>query len=513
MNKNRAIVISLLLFCIVSSASALSSLSSLNNMPNLRDIPVVTPYGEMVHSSVDPDGNLRFFWQDLSYGLVPNELFYRTNDGYWNLASEGDINNASALVPYQFGDILRYRLSTKVSLPDPVGEVSYIQAAYLDSSPSRPDLSSMAKVADDPVGDSLMVYQPYYDLTSLQMAVSGDRLYSCLSNASNTFPTMNTLSSYNIYGVLLGNESITNGSVYAMIYTFSVPGVISPGLYRIEIEFDMETMPTFERVGDVVSEVYGGKLYLSCNIDDLAASVGEGAWPSEGSNLLFMGAASLSLTVSFSTFEPEFGIGDLLNGGLIEFTDNSYHCYANQLPVLSNAQNYDHELSLHYFDGNGDYPLVMEYVFADGSREAMEAGDTQGGNRTFSLHSANNFAGGYVNCSDNLIDYVIMEFDEVSVDDEHVPAAQMQIIAPNPMRGGAMYKIEVKTEDTGITELYLYDLRGRKLGKLFNGYAQNGGVSFDWDCSMEGKMLSSGVYFIKAEVGGKSSLRRLIILK
>lgn len=512
MKKNNVVVLGTVIACLIALAIMPASLYAMP-ISAFRDAPAITPYGELLHSAVDPDGNMRFSWQDLAAGTFPFELYYRLDSSSWNLAEEGSVVNASALVPYQYGDLLRYRLSTKVELPDPIGEVAYIQAAYLDSSPARPELSFMARVADDPVGDSLMVYQPYYDLTDLQMAVSGDRLYTCLSNVSNTFPAMNTFSSYNVYGVLMGNESITSGAVYAMIYTFSVPGVISPGLYRIEIDIDMESTPTFERLGDIVSEVYQGKLYMSCSIADLAADDGLEGWPADSSSLLFMGAASLSLTVDFSTFEPEFAIGDLLNGGLIEFSDNVYYYMQNSLPLLSDARKEDLRLSLNYFDANGDYPLVMEYVFADGSSLAMEEGDMIGQNRRFTVQSPNNFAGGYINCSDNLIDYVTLEFDEVSAEDEQIPMAELKIIAPNPMRGGTMHKIEVKSQDNGLTELYLYDLRGRKIGKIHEGRAVNGTLSFDWDCRLDGRAIGSGVYFIRAEAGERSSLRRTTIIK
>lgn len=511
MKKNNVIALCIVIASLIAIIFIPTSLYSIQTA--YRDIPDITPYGELVHSSVDPDGNLRFFWDDYTSGLVPFEFYYRIDDADWSMAYEGDFYNASALVPYMFGDNLRYRLSTKVNLPDPVGEVAYVQAAYLDDYPSVPSIGKMARVAEDALGDSVMIYQPYYDLTDLHMAVNDYTLYTCISNASNSFPTMNSFSSYNLYAVLMGNENIIGGSVYAMVYTQSVPGVISPGLYRIEIDLDFESVPSFERLGDVSAQVSGGKLHLSCDISDLAAHVGPEGWPAPGSDLLFMGAISINLTVDFATFEPDFALGDILNGGLIEFNDNSYYHFANGLPVLSNAINYDHELSVEYFDPNGDYPLVVEYVFADGSSLAMQEGEMIGQNRRFTVQSSDNFAGGYINCSDNLMDYVTMEFDEVSNEDELIPMAELKIIAPNPMRGGAMQKIEVKTQADGITELYLYDLRGRQLGRLYSGYAKNGSISFDWDSSVDGKALSSGAYFIKAESGGKSSLRRTMILK
>lgn len=511
MNKNNVIALCIALVSLLAMMFIPASLYSTHTA--IIDIPEITPYGDLVHSSVDPDGNLRFFWQDYTFGVVPFDFYYRIDDGDWGLAPAGDIDNASALVPYMFGDYLRYRLSTKVSLPDPVGEVGYVQAAYIDGYPVVPPMGQMARVAEDAVGDSVMVYEPYYDLTDLHMAVNDYTLYTCISNASNTFPTMNSFTSYNLYALLMGNENLFGGAVYAMIYTQSVPGVISPGLYRIEIDLDFESIPNFERLGDVSAQVSDGKLHMSCDISDLAAHVGPDGWPAPGSDLLFMGAISLNLTIDFATFEPDFAVGDILNGGIVEFTDNSYYHFANSLPVLSNATNYDHVLTVDYFDPNGDYPLVMEYVFADGSSLAMEEGDMIGQNRRFTVQSPDNFAGGYINCSDNLTDYVTLDFNEVSNEDELIPMAELKIVAPNPMRGGAMQKIEVKTQADGITELYLYDLRGRKLGKMFSGYAENGGISFDWDCSMDGKALGSGVYFIKAETGGKSSLRRTMILK
>ena len=58
--------------------------------------------------------------------------------------------------------------------------------------------------------------------------------------------------------------------------------------------------------------------------------------------------------------------------------------------------------------------------------------------------------------------------------------------------------------------LVVYDITGREVAKLYNGFMGAGYHEFVWD----GEGLGSGVYFVRLTVdGGGSMVRKVVLLK
>ena len=58
--------------------------------------------------------------------------------------------------------------------------------------------------------------------------------------------------------------------------------------------------------------------------------------------------------------------------------------------------------------------------------------------------------------------------------------------------------------------LAVYDITGREVAKLYNGFMGAGYHEVIWD----GEGLGSGVYFIRLSVvGGQSSVRKAVVIK
>jgi len=104
----------------------------------------------------------------------------------------------------------------------------------------------------------------------------------------------------------------------------------------------------------VQSTVSGGKLWLACNIQDLANDPDFGGWPSASGTLLFVGA-TMRVTVDLGSGTPEFGFGDYAGTALAYFDDHRYLAMANSLPQISN-------LSLNQQSGL----LTFDYLDAEG---------------------------------------------------------------------------------------------------------------------------------------------------
>ena len=81
-------------------------------------------------------------------------------------------------------------------------------------------------------------------------------------------------------------------------------------------------------------------------------------------------------------------------------------------------------------------------------------------------------------------------------------------IRPNPFN--PVTTICIGLPEAGDLNLVVYNIQGREVQKLSDGFVSAGYHNFKFD----GTMLSSGMYFVKAEVPGKmSELRKIILIK
>ncbi|MDZ4121496.1 MAG: T9SS type A sorting domain-containing protein, partial [Candidatus Cloacimonadaceae bacterium] len=90
-----------------------------------------------------------------------------------------------------------------------------------------------------------------------------------------------------------------------------------------------------------------------------------------------------------------------------------------------------------------------------------------------------------------------------------LPAPSTEIY-PNPIRCTAF--IQVKLPASTTVNLDLYDLRGRKIGSVFQGKLPSGENRLDWD-SARIPNLSTGVYLLKSAIGDFVSTKKVLIVK
>ena len=78
---------------------------------------------------------------------------------------------------------------------------------------------------------------------------------------------------------------------------------------------------------------------------------------------------------------------------------------------------------------------------------------------------------------------------------------------PNPFNPKS--KIKYQIARSGMVELIVYDMLGREITKLVNGYKSAGSYEAEFD----GSNLSSGIYFYSLKSGSYTQTRKMVLLK
>ncbi|MFO8144130.1 MAG: T9SS type A sorting domain-containing protein [Candidatus Syntrophosphaera sp.] len=472
------------------------------------------PFGDLRHSSRDAGGNIHLRWQDLTGGAVPTQSYYSTDGGDWQEAANTEHSPGirEALVPYEFGQLQRHRLRAEM---DYMGQnVAYLHPAFLAEDTFPPATGSMAWIGTDATGDSVTVYSPDLDFTSSWFACSDTKFYAALENVSGSFPTMNSLTSYNAWAATLVNpETAIDSVAYAMIYTFNIPGVIAPGLYKISM--DLSGTPYFEQIGSIQSQVIGGKLCLACDISDITGDPQFGDWPSFSKTLVFTGI-SLMVDIDLVYQDVQFGVGDYSSIGALYFEDNSYECAQNTLPQFSNLS-FDYAtlgFSFDYYDADSDFPLMMQIQPSSGGL-AIEP-QPLGHDYSQPVHyqaqlPALPFAGTLV-FSDNGIDLIQEELYFVGIEDETLPPARLDCRMPNPLsHSSAPFRLTFSGLGKELLEVDVFNLRGQKLGNIFSAGVQAPEFEFSWNGRIAGKRIAEGLYILRLRQGANVLNRKFSI--
>ncbi|HNQ44703.1 MAG TPA: T9SS C-terminal target domain-containing protein, partial [Candidatus Cloacimonadota bacterium] len=315
---------------------------------------------------------------------------------------------------YTWNQRLRGRLRTEMEMEGVAAAMMH--AAWMDGDSFPQGLGKLGLIGGDPAGDSLMIQAPMLDLGNTWMGTTSQKIYCTIANQSGSFPTMNSLTSYNAWLTTIANpEAIADSVVYAMVYTFNIVGVISSGLYKLGMDESMT--PTFARIGNIQSSVSGGKLNLACNLSDLTSDPSFGAWPNMSNSLLFS-SFSMRLNIDLGSMEPEILIGDYSMPAIVFFEDIQYQHPQNTLPVVTGLNVNGLMVSCLYQDAEGDFPLLCEFYPEAGPSLPMHptSYDFAGG-VTYTATLSGPIQNGVLKVSDNLIDEQQYPWSNVAGDD------------------------------------------------------------------------------------------------
>lgn len=466
------------------------------------------PFSSIRHSSVDTNGNVHLRWNNVDAIAGGSLCFYRIGTGAWisvtPTVTDPVTMEMEALIPYSFGQRMRYRLQYGVQTAE--GDVSILHAAYSDADSFPMNLNNMALICTDPAGDLVAGTNTNLDVRETYVAATATKIYFSMKNATGAFPTMNSIFSYNAYmcGIANIESAITDSIAYAMIYA-TVPVLLTNGLYKIG--YDAATsLPTFTRLGNIQAQVSGGTLHLACNISDLVNDPAFGNWPNS-INGLGIAASTLSLTVS-PTLAVDAGDYSLPAG--VIFVDNVYEVAVNHPPQVMTT-NYDPELELLYFtytDEDNDFPLIAEVETPDGTIIQAYSLDFSFQNATFAAaipatthgYSAWRF-------SDNGTSMVTGFYSiYTATEDDVMLPAPITCQMPNPFKTNST--IALKGLSNTPLKVTVFNLRGQNLGDIYTGVPKSTELSFSWDSK-----LASGIYFLRIEQDKRVINHRFVITK
>lgn len=475
----------------------------------------LNPYVNLIHSSRCADGNLRLRWQDPTALGLDTQCWYNANGTAWQQASTEAYSDLQmqALIPYEFGQNTRFRLRTELTLMNE--SVVYMHTPYLNADVFPPPTAQLGQIAVDAVGDSVTIYAPALDITESWFGATETKLYSALDNVSGSFPTLNSLFSYNLYlTTLINPDTVVDTLTYAMVYSFYIADIIQPGLYKLRL--GDSGIPSFTRIGNIQNIVQGGKLYLACNLADLTNDPDFGAWPNS-LNALVATTITMNLTLDPGTQEVSYGIGDITAPGVMFFEDNHYQVNANTLPSIDFHYQSGDLLVFDYVDADSDFPILMELELPDGQiLEPLPQSYDYSQPVTYNAQLPASPPPAYVTirCSDNGIDIVEYLHTFVSVADENLPSHPLGCRMPNPLRsGGEPFRISLSGLAKEPLDVQIYNLRGQKLGTLYAGNAVSGSLELPWNGTLAGKQLESGLYFLRLTQGDQILNHRFVVTK
>jgi len=117
----------------------------------------------------------------------------------------------------------------------------------------------------------------------------------------------------------------------------------------------------------------------------------------------------------------------------------------------------------------------------------------------------------------DVADYYVLKADEITVNVENggsiLPESlSVEAIYPNPFNPQTHIQFGIK--EAGSISIRVYDLQGKLIDDLFNGYLDQGKHNVVWNAeNTNGKSISSGTYLIKISDGNSTVSRHLTLLK
>jgi hypothetical protein len=100
-------------------------------------------------------------------------------------------------------------------------------------------------------------------------------------------------------------------------------------------------------------------------------------------------------------------------------------------------------------------------------------------------------------------------------EDTSIPIPPIPVITsnyPNPFNPSTT--IEYSIPSDGMVKLCVYNLRGQKVKDIINGEQLRGIHKTVWDGrDRNNRSVSSGIYFLRLESGGKTTVRKAMLMK
>ncbi|MCK4547917.1 MAG: T9SS type A sorting domain-containing protein [Candidatus Eisenbacteria sp.] len=417
------------------------------------------------------------------------------------------------------------------SFPVTSGDVHYYFMVHDDSAATfsspvnsaevyPPTANLTADPGDEPAGDAVNPDGSFLDLNGARFGYSASHFYATLSNVSGSWPLYGGLfGPWYIYSAAIANPDATGDVGFALVYA-NVPLMLPDGLYAVDI-----TDSSFTRIGDVDYTIQGGDLHLRCDLADLYAHPGFGTNNPSG----FWGIGAGTATVDLSQNSEA---NDITNGYAFYHRTEVASVSGNARPVLSDpgyqvvGRSEMRDTAVRFFvtytDSDG-HLAVDRNVVVDGVPMAMGSGPEHeyAAGVLFELE---------VSLTDEDHVYFFSFNDgEASVQTEpdtiystmDVASGRTSVGAtftlaeacPNPFT--SMTEIAYSVPVFGaLVEIVIYDVSGRLVRDLVRSTRSMGSHVATWDGRDEtGRVVASGVYFVRMETENTTEVRRLVFVR
>lgn len=310
-----------------------------------------------------------------------------------------------------------------------------------------------------------------YEVNSIGQIIGGD-VY--LNPAQTNYDYFLTLLAYNTqYGVYINasNYSTTFPSSSVFRYVMAVPNCITVTRTPNKSITDFQT--TFDTLTFTGIPVNAKIISISVKFDTLTHT-----WPSDIS-------AALTSVGRADTLVNRSG-GNLLGNGFFSTVFND-----------SSALNIDSM----YNPFTGTFrPVTPLYVFNQAAAS----------NQKFIVGVKDNASGDVGMLKRWSINICYFDLNTVGVNNASIELPEgykLNQNYPNPFN--PVCKINYQIPNSGMVELNVYDIIGKKVASLVSGYQESGSHLVEFN----GSSLSSGVYFYKLQSGNFSETRKMLLIK
>ncbi len=349
-----------------------------------------------------------------------------------------------------------------------------------------PGYEELSLLETDPLGDHA-VGSSYLDILETRVAFSETKLYYIIRNNSNQFPVSSGITFFSYMGVLVdpNAEPTPDQTVYGLMYTVNVAGVMAPGLYKIT----GTGLSDLTLIGEIESSIdtTNGVLYLSCNLADLTTDADFSSWfdpayPLVGTQAI---TSRISLTTGIVTSDTTTGIDLLLLPQEINFA-NAYEPQINDVILTSDGGTFD--LQVTYSDADENFPQFCRVIVDYEEIYPLYPVDLAGFDQSvvFSCTAIPLPVNWYqINLQvSNAGQIYQIEIAHTAIDDNIIPIAWFEVF-PNPTGNTLHYRLpSMKVSE----KLRVFNLRGQLI--LENTPLMKDG---EFDIST----LQSGVYIIR----------------
>ncbi|MBE0566575.1 MAG: T9SS type A sorting domain-containing protein [Krumholzibacteria bacterium] len=378
------------------------------------------------------------------------------------------------------------------------------------SSPAPADLT---RLATDAVGDET-TGRAHLDLTECRLGTDGTRLQAALTNVSGGFPVSSGLTFFS-YLLAIKDPAVADpDTLFAMIHTVDVAGIIAPGLYRIE----GTGVDDLVKIGEITATVLAAQntLLLSCAVADLEADPVFQRWYDATDPRLDVVGLTQRITLLGGAQET-----DITPGGIWHLRQVRLQAGANRLPALTDlvvpAPGTGGFVSVLYEDEDGHCPVLAELLFPGGEvfplrPQTLDYGQPVVYRSEPDLAPLESGGAGVatVRFSDNLDDVVTLARAVSAAPPP--PAARWLQASPNPFNPATVLAFELA--EPGPVTLAVYGIDGRLVANLAEGRHERGRHEVTWDgTDAYGRRVASGVWLARLTAADGTVTRKLTMNK